>query len=133
MALHAADGEFAAHAATAAVFDHVASTFYRRGFANDAVIHLYTALFEQLANHYRAVDRRAFFVAGEQQGDGQRGVGLASHEFFHCHHKGGNGGFHIARAPAKQTAIAVRRGERVTAPLRQGAGGHHIGVACKCY
>ena len=78
---------------------------------------------------HRAVDRGAFFVAGQQEGDGAGMGRMLLHEFFRRHHHRGDRGLHVRRAAAEQMAVAVGGHEGVAAPMVQRAGGHHVGVA----
>ena len=64
MPLH---GELARQRAAAAVLDHVAEPLHRRGLADDAAVELFAARLERLHDAHGAVDRRPFFVAGDQQ------------------------------------------------------------------
>ena len=133
VALDAAHGELAAERAATAVLDHVARLFDRCGFAHDAVVQRFATGFELLHHHFGAVNRRAFLVAGQQEGDGNLRVWVSGQKFFHRHDERGDGGFHVTGAAAKELAVLVRGRERVTAPLRQRAGGYHVGVPGKYY
>ena len=93
--------------AAPAVLDHVAGALDRGGLADDAVVEPLAARLELFADHHRAIDGRAFFVAGEQEGDRQAGVGLRGQKFFDGHDHGGQRGFHVAGAAAVQLAVAV--------------------------
>lgn len=129
--LHTLHRELAAHAATAPVFDHVARALHRGGFAHDAPVQTFTPGFQGLADLDRAVQRRAFFIAGEQEGDVDQRRWLRGHKLFTRHHHGGQRRFHVAAATAIQHAIAVGGGERVVGPLLNWPGGHYIGVTGK--
>ncbi|MDT4852260.1 hypothetical protein FQZ97_864840 [compost metagenome] len=131
VALHAVHRELAAHGAAAAVLDHVAAARDRGGLADDAVVDGFTACGQRVADDHGAVDARAFLVAGQQQGQRERRVGLALQELFDGGHEGRDRGLHVAGAAAVELAVAVRGRERVAAPLVERAGGHHVGVAGK--
>ncbi len=71
VALHALDGQLAAQRAAPAVLDHVADALDRGRLTDDAVVEPFAALLQRVADDGRAVDDRAFLVAGEQQRDRQ--------------------------------------------------------------
>ena len=131
VALHALDGELAAHGAASSVFDHVTGLLHRCGFAHDAKLRRITTCLERFAHHHGAVEGWAFFVAGQQKCDAKLRLGAACKKLLHSHHHGRQRCFHVARAAPKQLAVFVGGGERVTVPLRQWPGGHHIGVPGK--
>ena len=131
VALNTFDAELAAERAAAAVFDHVAELIDRGGLTHDAVIQLFTARLELVAHHQRAVFGRAFFIAGDEKGDGQSRLRVCSKKLFSRHHHGGNRAFHVGCAATVKQAIAVAGRKRWRGPLRQRAGGHHVGVAGK--
>ena len=87
------------------------------------------ARLQQFDQAHRAVDRRAFFVAGQQEGDGAGMGRMLLHELFDRHHHRGDRGLHVGRAAAVELAVAMRRHEGVAAPALQRPGGHHVGVA----
>ncbi|MNN21554.1 hypothetical protein D3C81_1348810 [compost metagenome] len=129
MPLHALDRELAGQRAAPAVLDHVAEGVHRGRLANHAVVQPLAARLEGLHHLHRAVMRRAFLVAGDQEGDGA-GVGrMLGHEFLHGDHEAGDGGLHVRRAPAVELAVAVGGLERVRLPLVHRAGRHHVGMA----
>jgi hypothetical protein len=101
----------------------------RGGFAHDAVVQHLAARLELLADHHRAVDRRAFLVAGDQEGDGQGRVGMGRQEFLDRHHHGRDRGFHVGGAAPVHLSVAMAGRERVAEPLVERAGGHDVGVA----
>src|SRR6056300_511914 len=71
VALNAFDGEAPAHAATAAILNHVAGLLYRGGLADDAVIDLLTTLHQLFANKGGSVFGRTLFVTGNKHRDRQ--------------------------------------------------------------
>ncbi len=71
VALDAAHGELAAERAATSVLDHVPRFAHGSGFAHDAVVQLLTLGTQLLDDHLGAVDRWAFLVAGEKEGDVQ--------------------------------------------------------------
>ena len=131
MALHAVDGELAAHGAAAAVFDHVACAFDGGGLAHNAPVQALAALFEGFDDDLGAINRRAFFIAGQQKGDVESGFGRDLQKLFDSHDKGGDRGFHITGAAPVEFAVAVRGHKRRAGPFLERAGRHHIGVTCK--
>jgi hypothetical protein len=70
VALHALHGELARQAAAAAVLDGVAEGGRGGGLADDAVVEGLAAGLEGFDDQGGAVGGVAFFVGGEQQGDG---------------------------------------------------------------
>ena len=58
VALHALDGELAAHGAAPAVLDHVAAALDRGGLADDAVVEALAARGQRVADDHGAVDAR---------------------------------------------------------------------------
>ena len=75
---------------------------------------------------------RAFLVAGDQEGDVQLDRAWRP-EFFHGHHEGSDGGFMSLAPRPVEPAVPLGWRERIAVPLRQGAGGHHVGVPGKGY
>ena len=129
--LQALDGELAAHRAASAVFDGVAEPHDRGRLADDAVVQHVATRGQGVADFDRAVKRRAFFVAGQQESDRQRGLRVRGQKLFHRHHHRRDGAFHVGGTAPVQHAAALRGCERRAVPLRQGAGRHHVGVACE--
>ena len=131
VALHAAHGQAPGKRTPAAVFDHVARALHGGGFAHDAPVKPLAARLKLAAGGHGAVGGGAFFVAGEQQGHVQRRLRLCPEKFFGGDDEGGDGAFHVARAPGVELAAAHLRLERRAAPALGRAGGHHVGVARK--
>jgi hypothetical protein len=115
------------------VLDHVAGALHGRGLADDAEIGHLAALAQGFADHHGAIHRGSFFIAGEQEGDVQRGLGLRGEEFLGGHHHRGQRGLHVAGAAPEKRPLAVRGGERVTVPLGQRSGRDDIGMTGKRY
>ena len=86
MALHAFDRELATHGAAPAVFNHVASFFNRGGLAHDAPVQRFATGLERLADLDRSVQGGAFFVAGEQEGNVDTGIGMRGCKLFTRYH-----------------------------------------------
>ena len=128
MGLRASYGELAAHGAAAAVLDHVARALDGGGLAHNAPVQALAALAQLFDHDLGAVNGRAFFVAGQQQGNVESGRGRGLQKFFQRHDEGGDGGFHIAGTTAVELAVAVHGHKGRAAPLLERAGWHHIGV-----
>jgi hypothetical protein len=75
VALLAAHGQLGAEGATAAVLDHVTDQGGARRFADDAPVQALVARRQALDHGLGAVVGRAFFVAGDQEGDLARWFG----------------------------------------------------------
>ena len=131
VALDAAHRELARQRAAAAVLDHVAELLDRGRLADDAGVQPLAACLQPLHQAHRAVHRRAFFVAGDQQRDGARVFGVRGDETFGGHREGGDRTLHVGGAAAVELAVAHAGHKRVAGPALQRAGGHHVGVAGK--
>ncbi len=92
--------------AAAAVLDHVAQHVGRGRLADQAVVELFAARLEHVADHHGAVGGRAFLVAGDQEGDRALVVGVRGGEFLARDHHGRDRGLHVGRAAAVQLAVA---------------------------
>jgi len=90
-----------------------------------------TLLLQPFADLDGAIDRGAFFIAGDQEGDAAAVPRVPGREFFAGHHHGGQRGLHVGGAAAIEEAAAVRGHERRAAPLVERAGGHHVGMPGK--
>jgi hypothetical protein len=133
VALDAAHRELATERAAAAVFDHVAAALHRGGLADDAPVEPLAARAQVLDHDLGAIDRRAFLVAREQQGDLQMRLRRGGEEFLDGDDEGGDRGLHVARAASVELAAALRGQEGVAAPVLERARGHDVGVACEYY
>ncbi len=129
VALHAVDHQLAGHGAAAAVLDHVADLLHRGRFADDAVVELFAACLQLIADDHGAVDGRAFFVAGDQEADRAPVVRMRCDEFLDGDHHRRQRGLHVGRAASVQLAVAMGRREGIGGPLRERAGRHHVGMA----
>ena len=78
MTLYPFDGEFATECASATVFHHVPNALDCRGFTHDAPIKLFISRLQPLHHFHSAIYRGAFFIAGEQKGDGKPRKGFLS-------------------------------------------------------
>ena len=100
MALNAFDDEAPAHAATAAVLDHVASLLHRGGFANDAVIELLATFHQLFANQGRSVFGGTLLVTGNEHRDGQGRCRLSNPKLSDRYHDRSQRSHHVAGATA---------------------------------
>ncbi|MCY1514071.1 hypothetical protein D9M68_485990 [compost metagenome] len=74
--------------------------------------------------------RRAFFVAGDEEGDGALVLRVFADEAFNRYQHGGQTALHVRRAPAAEHALFVDQGvERLVLPGLHRTGGHHVGMA----
>ena len=69
VALNANHFELATERTTASILDHVTGFFNGSGFTHNAKIGRLVSRLQQLANAHRAIEGRAFFVAGQQKRD----------------------------------------------------------------
>ena len=76
----------------------------------------------------RAVDRRAFLVAGDEEADRARERPLGD-EAQRCGCGGREAAFHVARAAAPELAVGCFARERIEPPARQVARRDDVGVA----
>ena len=83
---------------------------------------------QRLDHALGAVDRRAFLVAGDQEGERARCSRVRGDEFLAGGDHGGEPALHIGGAAAVEQAVADRRLERIGAPFLQRAGRDHVGV-----
>ena len=129
MALHAEDSQLGRERAAAAVLDHVADAPHRRRLADDAVVERRAALDQPVAHAHRAVARRAFLVARDQERDRAGRVGMRRDEFLGRDDHRRDRALHVGGAAAVEDAVAVGRHERVAVPGRERAGRDDVGVA----
>ncbi len=116
---------------TPANLDHVAGDLFARRFADDAPVDPFGALHQYFDHPLRAIDRRTFLVAGNQEGDsalmmrtlGDEGLGGRDHR--------GQSAFHVRRAAPVERAGANVRFERIGTPVFQRSSGHHVSVSRK--
>ena len=129
VALHALDGEVAGERTTAAVLDHVATAMNRGGFTDDGVLDGFATCLKGIDHNGSAVVGGAFFIRGQQEGDGTGMVRVLGDELFDRHHKGSQRAFHVGSATAIEFAVAFRGLEGGRCPGVEVAGRHHVRVA----
>src|SRR5688572_14498666 len=129
MALHALHGKSPAHRATAAILDHVSGSRYRRGLTHNAPVETLAASRNRFADSNRSIRRRAFFIAGQQKGDGESRLATGGDQLFtgdyHCR----DGSLHVGSASAVKLALTNDWGERIARPLIYRARRHHVRVS----
>ena len=131
MALTPGGGDHSVEAAPAAILDNVAKCGLARGFAHKAVIEGFAHICDGREDLLRPVDGRAFFVAGDEEGDGAGQVRpLGKHTAGGLHH-GGKLGFHVHGTATNQLSIPYLRGEGGDGPGGFIAHGDHICVPGK--
>ncbi|MNJ62810.1 hypothetical protein D3C77_586650 [compost metagenome] len=75
---------------------------------------------------------RAFFVAGDEEGDLAAVVGVVGDEALGGHYHGRQAAFHVGGAAATEHAVGIDQGvERIVLPGLHRAGRHYIGVTGK--
>ena len=121
----------AVEAAAPAVLDRIPERVRRRRLAHEAVVDCDIAFAEPLHDRTRAVHRRTFLVARQQEGQPSRMIGVTVTKALGGAYHGGNAGFHIGRATPDQPAVFDRGLERTLRPVVERAGRHHIGMAGK--
>ena len=128
VALHAVHGELARQRAAAADLDHVAERIGARRLADDAPVDLLAARLEHFHDAARAVDRRAFLVAGQQERQRAGVVGMPGDEALGRSDHRGQTALHVGGAAAVQHAVAYDRLERVGLPFLARAGRYDVGM-----
>ena len=131
MALHTLDGEFAAQGAATTIFHHVADGVHGSRFTHDTPIEFFAARLEQLKHFGGAINRGAFFIAGEQKRNREMWIFFMAQKFFCGHQHGCQRSFHVTGTASKQFSVAVARRKGWGGPLIKRTGRNHIGVACK--
>ena len=131
MTLLAMDPEVAVQGPAATDFDHVARLLPAGRFTNKTPVDLFTLFIQVFEDLDGAVDRRPFFIAGEEKGDRTRVSGILFHESFARRDHGGNAAFHVGCAPAVEVTVAGDGLKGIRFPLLQGAGWHHIRMSGK--
>ncbi len=119
----------AADAAAPSVFDQVSQPVGAGWLPHQAVVDLLPPRFEPLHHLDGAVPGRAFFIAGDEKGDGAGGIRIGGEEGLGGGDHGRQGPLHITGAAAVEPAVTDHGVERVRCPLLQGAGRHHIRMA----
>ena len=114
-------------AAPASDLDHVAQ-FRRRGWlADETVIDTLAFFFQKLDHGARAVHGLAFLVARDQEGQGARHLPLGQNLRTGAD-PGGDGAFHVHRAPAPDHVFGDFRAKGIPGPGRRIAHRHDIRV-----
>ncbi|MND90501.1 hypothetical protein D3C80_825860 [compost metagenome] len=130
VALHTAHGQLGAEGAATTVLDHVTHQGGARRFADDAPVQTFLARGEAFDHGLGAVVRRAFFVAGDQEGDFALVIRVVGDKTLGGDGHGGEAAFHVGGATAAEHAVFVdQRVERFDLPGRHRAGRDHVGVA----
>ena len=102
VALGAKYGEARVQTAASANLDHIAEMFGIGRLANQAEINLLIIFLQPLEQGARAIDRRAFFIASDQQADGTfRWIGVGAQKACGGGDEGGDCALHVAGATTK--------------------------------
>jgi hypothetical protein len=129
VALDAAHREGGRQRAAPADPQQVAQCMLRRRLAGDAPVDALAAFAEHIGDLAHAVDRIAFLVRGQQQGDLARMPRMRGHERFQRDHERRHAALHVRRAAPVQHAVADLRCERIAGPGLTRTGRHHVGMA----
>jgi hypothetical protein len=108
--------------------DGVAQRVFARRLTHQTPIDCLLPLAQQVDHPPRAVHRRSFFIAGDEERQRAPMLRIASDEFLGGRHHGGEPALHVGRAAAIQQAVLHHRRERIGLPIVDGARGHHIRV-----
>src|SRR5271170_5680143 len=128
MALAAADREPAVKRAAPAVFDRVAERADAGRLADNAMVETLAPGERPVEELDRAVDRRTFLVAGDEEADRALKRPLGD-EAQGCGHSGGDAALHVAGAPAPEFAVGNLGCERIKPPALNIAGRDDVGMA----
>ena len=128
MALFALDGDPGVQRAAPPDLDHVAQLLRRGGFADNAGVDDLALGRQGLDHPFGAVQRRAFLVAGDQEGEGAGGFTVRQH-LGNGGDPGGDPALHVHRAATVQDAVPDLGVEGLGGPLIRGAGRDHIRMA----
>ncbi|KAG1244101.1 hypothetical protein G6F65_021999 [Rhizopus arrhizus] len=128
VALDALDRQLARQGAAAPVLAGIAQHVARGRLADDAVVQLFAARFQRVADDGGAVNRRPFFVGRDQQCDRTAVLRVGSHEFLGRHHEGSDRTLHVGRPTTVQPAVAFGGNERIALPLFARTRRHNVRV-----
>ena len=126
--LDAVHGELARERAAPADLDRVAERVGAAGLADHAPVDLLAARFERFHHAPRAVDRRAFLVARQQERERAAVIGMRGDKALAGGHHRRESTLHVGGAAAVQDAVAHDRVERIGLPFFARAGRHDVGV-----
>jgi hypothetical protein len=129
MALFAVDGQEARETAAPSVLDRIPQLLATRRLADQGIVDVLAALLEPLDDLGRAVDCRAFLVAGEKKRDRAWMARVRGDEGLDRRHHGRDRALHIRRAPSVEHPVANDRVEGVGIPEIQRPGRHHVGMS----
>ena len=128
VALRAVALEIGGDRAAAADFDGITEGFGVGGLADDAHIRAFADVLHPVEHGAGAVGRRAFLIAGDDQGNGVP-LGQRTEHGFDRTHEAGDAGFHIDRAASVELSVDDFGRERRVAPRAFVPRRHHVGVA----
>ncbi len=80
----------------------------RGGFTDDGVLDGFATCLEGIDHDGSAIVGGAFFIRGQQEGDGTGMVRILGDELFDRHHKGSQRAFHVGSATAIEFAVPFR-------------------------
>ena len=131
MALAALDDERAIERAAPADLDHVAQSVAARRLADDAMIEALAFFISPAQQLFRAIDGRAFLVAGDKETDRALVRSVPRDISAGGGGKGGDAPLHVGGAAPPDRAIGQLGRERIEPPFRRVAHRHDIGMAGK--
>jgi hypothetical protein len=117
VALDAMHGQPAGQRAAPADLDRVTERALAGRLANHAPVDLLSAGAQQLDDPSRAVDRRTFLIAGQQEGQRAAVTRVPRDEACRCGHHRREPGLHVGRAAPVQHTVTDDRLEWVGQPL----------------
>ena len=131
MALRSGNRDHAIDRAAPADFYHIAQRVGIGRFADHAIIDNLALILKPAQHFARAVNARAFFIAGNQQRNRAFWCALRVQMGGNRGDKSGNRALHIGRAAPPKALLANFTGKRVDLPIGFRAHRHHIGVTGK--
>ena len=131
MALRAGHRDHPIDRAATTDFYHIAQYVRIGRFADQTVINNFALLLKPAKHFARAVNARAFFVAGDEKGNRAADISLRLLMRRHGGDKSRNRAFHIGRASSPKGLLANVTGKRVCLPIICIADRHDICVTGK--
>ena len=129
VSLHAMHGQTSGERAAAADLDRVAHRALAGWLADDAVVDVYATGVQGFDDPLGAVNRRPFFVAGDQEGDRSAVPRVGTHELLGGGDHGGEAALHVGGAATVQHTVADGGDEGVGSPLFKRPCGYDVGVS----
>ena len=131
MTLATGHGDNAIEAAPASDLDGLAEMIGVGRLANNHLIETFARRMQRFHQLDGAIDRRAFFIAGHQKGNGAGRRAILIEIMTGGGDEGGNRAFHVRRSASPKHAVFEIAGEGAARPAVFVADGDHIGVTGK--